>query len=225
MRWLLEPNAFLTTNNVDASISSSGSSSESRFCTGIAFATVNHKSLCVPYVKDLLNSLKRRFLAHCSCIDDCKSFDKILDKIVMAVEMEGKKERSRLPLTHSLYISHQENEKPQRNTGIEESHQLENGGHSQLEKDLSDIEVSANRLNLGAWVATDKTKAGRRAVGSNNRSLTPEQSTTTKKGTVWYDGSSERKITKKDMESLDKSKARGGVAVGHLVFCIHLYEY
>ncbi len=196
MRWLLEPKAFLSVKKVDPSVSSSSpaSSSGNRLCTGIAFATINHKSLSVPYVEDLLISLKRFFLAHCSCIDDCKSFDKIFDKILVAMEMEGEKDRNRLPPAHSLYISHQGNKKSQQKTGMEDSHEVENSGHSQ------------------------------KAVGSNNRSLTPEQSRTKKKGTVWYDESSERKITKKAMESLDKSKVRGGAAVDHLAFCIHLYE-
>ncbi len=221
MRWLLEPNASLTTGSVGALVSSSGSSNGSIFCTGIAFAAVNHKSLYVPYVDDLLNRLKKGFLAHCSSIDDCDSFDKIFDKILMAVEMEGKKERCGLPPSNCLYNSPQEKEKLQRNRGIEKNLQVENGSHSRLEEDLSNIgvpstsdgEVLANRSKIGMRVIAGRTKAGRRAVGNSNRASTPEPTTTKKKGTVWHDGSSRRKITKKDMESLDKSKARGGGGV------------
>ncbi len=223
MRWLLEPNASLTAgDNVGTSVSSSGST----FCTGIAFAAVNHKSLYVPYIDDLLNRLKRSFLSHCLSIDDCDSFDKIFDRILMAVEFEGKKERRRLPPTHYLCNSPQEKDKPVQNIGIrQENPQVENDGrHSQIEGDisnavgtstlddrLSDSETSATRSKLGGKrVPAGRAKSRRKAVGSNNQASTPDQTTTKKKGTVWHDGNLERKITKKAMESLDKSKARAG---------------
>ncbi len=224
MRWLLEPNASLTTGRAGALASSSGPSTGGIFCTGIVFATVNHKSLYVPYVEDLLTRLKISFLAHCSSIDDCNSFDKVLGEILMASEMDGKKERCRLPPSNCIY-NNSSQEKLQRNIGIDSNLQVENGTHSHLDEEdsshfsglstsdseLSDGEILANRSKLGMRAIAGRTKAGRRSVGKSNRASAPVQTKTTKKGTVWHDGSSRRKITKKDMESLDKSKVSAGV--------------